>query len=115
VPDRTGDKLSADRCQKQHGIGDKNVPLTLKDNSVRTLYEAATDKKRTQREKLKARQKAENEIAEVIDWSCLQEMPPELVEDLCRRWLSGDVDKAELFELKQKYEPPAAVGGRRNR
>jgi len=32
-----------------------------------------------------------------------------------RRWLNGDVDQAELFELKQKYEPPVAVGGQRAR
>jgi hypothetical protein len=114
-PSPTEDKLSSDRGQKRLGTEDKNSPLTLSSNSGRTLSEAATDKKRTLREKLKARQKAENEIADLIGWSCLQEIPPELVEDLCRRWLSGDVDKAELFELKQKYEPPAAVGGRRAR
>lgn len=61
------------------------------------------------------RQKAENDIANLIGWPCLQEIPLKLVEDLCRRWLNGDVDQAELFELKQKYEPPAAAGGRRAR
>jgi hypothetical protein len=45
----------------------------------------------------------------------LQEIPIQLVEDLCRRWLIGDVDQAELFELKQKYELPRAVGGRQAR
>jgi hypothetical protein len=40
-------------------------------------------------------------------------MPPELVEDLYSRW--PNIDRAELFELKQKYEPPAVVGGRRAR
>jgi biotin operon repressor len=114
-PRPTGDKSDADRCQKSHVTCDSNDPLTLSGNPGGTLSEAATDKKPTQREKLKARQRAENEIADLIGRSCLQEMPLELAEDLCRRWLSGDVDKAELFELKQKYEPPAAVGGRRAR
>jgi ribosomal protein S25 len=108
------EKFSVDPGKKHPLTPEKNDPLTLVSNPVRTSStEAATDKKRAQREKLKARQKAENEIADLIGWPCLQEIPPELVEDLCSRWLSGDVDQAELFELKQKYEPPAAVGGRR--
>ncbi|HMF21295.1 MAG TPA: hypothetical protein VKG24_04135 [Pseudolabrys sp.] len=72
-----------------------------------------TDRERTPREKLQARQQAENQIADLIGWSCVQEMPPELVEGLCGRW--PNIDRAELFELKQKYEPPAAVGGQRAR
>jgi hypothetical protein len=66
-------------------------------------------------ENRKDRQKAEDDIANLIGWPCLQEIPLKLVEDLCTRWLNGDVDQAELFELKQKYEPPAAVGGQRAR
>jgi hypothetical protein len=72
-----------------------------------------TDRERTPREKLQARQQAENQIADLIGWSCVQEMPPELVEGLCSRW--PNIDRAELFELKQKYLPPAAVGGQRAR
>jgi hypothetical protein len=63
------------------------------------------------RQRPKTRQRAENEIADLIGWSCLQEIPPELVEDLCGRWLSGDVDKAELYQIKQKYDPRARVAG----
>jgi len=111
-PRPTEDNLSSDPGQNVPGTPDKNDPLTLLSNPVRTpSTEVATDKKRAQREKLKARQKAENEIANVIGWSCLQEIPAELVEDLCSRWLNGNLDKTELFELKQKYDPRARVAG----
>jgi hypothetical protein len=107
-------KLASNPGQKRPHTPDKNGRQTLSSNPGRTpSTEAATDKKRTQREKLKARQRAENEIADLIGWPCLQEMPPELIEGLCSRW--PNIDRAELFELKQKYEPPAAVGGRRAR
>jgi biotin operon repressor len=111
-PRPTEDNLSSDPGQKVPVTPDKNDPLTLVSNPVRTpSTEPATDKKRAQREKLKARQKAENEIADLIGWACLQEIPSELVEDLCSRWLSGDVDQAELFDLKQKYDQRARVAG----
>jgi hypothetical protein len=52
------------------------------------------------------------EIADRTGWHCLVEAPKHKVQDLCRRW--PNIDPTELFEFKQKYEPPpAAVGGRR--
>jgi Helix-turn-helix domain len=112
VADPKEANLASNPGQKRPHTPDKNDRLTLSSNPGRTpSTEAATDKKRAQREKLMARQKAENEIADLIGWACLQEIPPELVEDLCSRWSSGDVDQAELFELKQKYGPRARVAG----
>jgi hypothetical protein len=75
------------------GIGNplptRRSSFPLSNSGKQPSDEAATDKKRTQRDKLKARQEAENEIAKVIGWSCVQEIPPELFEDLCCRWQRG--------------------------
>jgi Helix-turn-helix domain len=107
--------LASNPGQKRPHTPDKNGRLTLSSNPVRTpsTEAAAEEGKIAQRNKHKARQKAENEIADLIGWHCTTEIPREEFEDLCRRW--PDVDAAELFELKQKYEPPAVVGGRRAR
>jgi Helix-turn-helix domain len=113
-PRPTEDKSSSDPGQNVPRTPDKNDPLTLSSNPVRTpSTEAAAEEKRKRSLARASRQKAENEIAEVIGWHCTTEIPREEFEDLCRRW--PDVDAAELFELKQKYEPPAIVGGRRAR
>jgi hypothetical protein len=107
----TPEKFDRNTGKKRHRIPEKNNPLTLLSNPVRTLStEVAAEEKRKKR---KARQKTECEIAEVIGWECVTEIPQEEFEDLCRRW--PDVDAAELFEVKEKYEPPAAVEGRRAR
>jgi ribosomal protein S25 len=108
------EKFSVDPGKKQPLTPEKNDPLTPSSNPGRTpSTEAAAEEKRKKRLARASRQKAENEIADMIGWHCTTEIPREEFEDLCRRW--PDVDAAELFELKQKYEPPAAVGGRRAR
>jgi Helix-turn-helix domain len=108
------ENFGADTGKKQHGTPEKNNPLTLEGKPGRTpSTKEAAEKNRTRRDKLKARQEAENEIANAIGWPCVQEIPPEQFEDLCRRWQDGGLDMAELFELKQKYGPTAAAAGRR--
>jgi hypothetical protein len=115
------ENFDVDTGKKEHATPEKNNPLTLEGKPGRTpsTKEAADEarkavekKRRSQRDKLKARQEAENEIANAIGWPCVQEIPPELFEDLCRRWQDGGIDMAELFELKQKYQPTAAAGRR---
>jgi biotin operon repressor len=107
--------LASNPGQKRPHTPDKNGRLTPSSNPGRTpsTKAAAEEGKIAQRNKHKARQKAENEIADLIGWHCTTEIPREEFEDLCRRW--PDVEAAELFELKEKYKPPAAVGGRRAR
>jgi biotin operon repressor len=113
--DTSPEKNGADTGKKQHAIPEKNDPLTLLSNPIRTPSSkaAAEERKIAQRNKRKDRQKAENEIADILGWECLAEVPADEVEDLCRCW--PNVDQAKLFELKQQYGPPAAVGGCRAR
>jgi hypothetical protein len=117
----TAENFDANTGKKQHATPEKNDPLTLSSNPVRTLASEvagdearkAVEKKRCpQRDKLKARQEAENKIADVIGWPCVQEIPREAFEDLCCRWQRGEVDLAELVELERKYKPTAAAAGR---
>jgi hypothetical protein len=65
------------------------------------------------RERRKTRQRAENEIAEVIGWDRVTEMPRDEIEDLCTRW--PNVDQVELLKLKQRYEPAAIAHQRTSR
>jgi biotin operon repressor len=113
--DTSPEKNGADTGKKQHAIPEKNDPLTLLSNPIRTPSSkaAAEERRIAQRNKRKDRQKAENEIADILGWECLAEVPADEVEDLCRCW--PNVDQAKLFELKQQYGPPAAVGGCRAR
>jgi len=107
----TPEKFSTDTGKKQQATPAKNDPLNLKVNPGRSpSTEAATEERKiAQRNKRKARQKAENEIADVVGRECLAEAPVDEVEDLCRRW--PDVNAAELFEFKQKYGPRTRVAG----
>jgi AraC-like DNA-binding protein len=58
-----------------------------------------------------ASQKTENEIAAALGWQCFMDLPAAVAEDLRKRW--PNVEPGELFELKRKYEPSAAVEGQR--
>jgi hypothetical protein len=103
--------LASNPGQKRPHTPDKNGRLTPSSNLARTpSTEAAAEKQKiAQRDKRNARQKAENEIADLIGRECLAEAPVDEVEALCRRW--PDVDRAELFEFKRKYGRRARVAG----
>jgi Helix-turn-helix domain len=69
--DTSPEKNGADTGKKQHAISEKNDPLTLLSNPIRTPSSkaAAEERKITQRNKREDRQKAENEIADILGWS----------------------------------------------
>jgi DNA-binding transcriptional ArsR family regulator len=104
----TAENSSADTGKKQPATPEKNNPLTLSNNPIRTLASqtaASLASADALRLPAKVRQKAENEIAEIIGWPCLLGAPTTEAEDLCRRW--PHVDSFELLEFKRKHDPPS--------
>jgi hypothetical protein len=100
----TSEKSDTDSGKQQQPIPEKNNPLTLSSNPIRTLASQVAGSlasAKALRSPAQARQKAENEIAKVVGWDCLTTAPPEEVENLCKRWPVGE---AELLEFKRKYE-----------
>ena len=103
----TAENSRADTGKKQPATPEKNNPLTLSSNPIRTLagqMAASLASADALRLPAKVRQKAENEIAEIIGWPCLLRAPTTEAEDLCRRW--PHVDSVELLEFKRKHDPP---------
>jgi hypothetical protein len=85
--------------------GKKHPPNSVY-NPIRTLRrEASLASADALRSAVKARQEAENGIAKMIGWACLQAAPPGETEDLCKRW--PNVNSEELFEFKRKHEGTA--------
>jgi biotin operon repressor len=100
----TPEKFDADPGKKQQGTPEKNDPLTLLLNPMRTLRGSLATAPPTgalRSPQAQARQKTENEIAEALGWQCFMAMPTAEAEDLRKRW--PNVEKAELLELKGKY------------
>jgi hypothetical protein len=98
------ENFGEDTGKKQPATPEKNNPLTLLSNPIRTLatQTAASLASADMLHSLaKARQRAENEIAKIIGWPCLLEAPLTEAEDLCRRW--PNIDRVELLEFKRKH------------
>jgi biotin operon repressor len=100
----TPEKFDADPGKKQQGTSEKNDPLTLLPNPIRTLGGSlATAPPTGALRSPQARQKTENEIAEALGWQCFMAVPIAETEDLRKRW--PNVEETDLLELKRKYTP----------
>jgi biotin operon repressor len=98
------EKFDADPGKKQQGTPEKNNPLTLLLNPIRTLRGSLAPAPPTGALRSpQARQKTENEIAEALGWQCFMAVPIAEAEDLRKRW--PNVEETKLLELKQKYAP----------
>ena len=104
-------KFDADPGKKQQGTPEKNDPLTLLVNPIRTLRRSLATAPPTgalRSPQARKQQETENEIANALGWLTFTAMPPDEVEDLRKRW--PNVEETELLELKRKYAPrPAAL------
>jgi hypothetical protein len=99
----TPEKFDADPGKKQHGTPEKNDPLTLLVNPIKTLRRSlATAPPPGALRSRQASQKTENEIAEALGWPCFMALPITEAEDLRKRW---PVEETKLLELKRKYAP----------
>jgi DNA-binding transcriptional ArsR family regulator len=99
----TREKCDADLGKKQQGTPEKNDPLTLLINPIRTLRRSlATAPPTGALRSRQASQKTENEIAEALGWHWFMALPLAEVEDLRKRW---PVEETKLLELKRKYAP----------
>jgi hypothetical protein len=88
--------------------GKKQPPNSVSNPIIRTFLRETTGSLASAealRSPVRNRQKAENEIAKIIGWDCLQAAPQAETEDLCNRW--PNVDAEELLEFKRKYEGAA--------
>ena len=107
----TPEKFDADPGKKQQGTPEKNDPLTLLLNPIRTLGGSLATAPPTgalRSPQARKQQETENEIANALGWLTFTAMPPDEVEDLRKRW--PNVEETELLELKRKYAPrPAAL------
>jgi DNA-binding transcriptional ArsR family regulator len=100
----TPEKFDADPGKEQQGTPEKNDPLTLLFNPIRTLGRSlATAPPTGALRSRQACQKADNEIAEALGFRCLMAVPIAEAKDLRKRW--PNVEETELLELKRKYAP----------
>jgi biotin operon repressor len=100
----TPEKFDADPGKKQQGTPEKNDPLTLLLNPIRTLRGSLATAPPTgalRSPQASKQQETENEIAKALSWQTFMAIPKREADELRKRW--PNVEETALLELKRKY------------